>query len=117
MAEEPVSEGSGRPSPASTQERSKVLHALAFSAVIQGILMVFAGMVLDTGALRRLVGISMVFFWASVLGVALVRTVKRRSASGFDVALLKYGFLGFLALMPFLNSLAYFVKNRLGLLQ
>ncbi len=98
------------------RSRKDVLSALVFSVIVQGCLFLFSGFIMDTGNINRLVAVSTVFFWSALLGVFLVRLVKPRPPSGFDLALIKYGFLLFLVLMPFLDQLAYVIKTRLGLL-
>jgi hypothetical protein len=116
MPQEPSTEKPEVPAADTKLERLLVLRALGFSAVVQGCLYLFSGLILDGGNLNNLVGITMIFFWSAVLSVTLVRMLKPRAPSGFDIALIKYGFLGLLVLMPFLDALADVVKNRLGLL-
>jgi len=80
--------------------------AAIFAVVIQGVLWVLAGLVLDGGVLSRTVEYSALFFWAAVSATAAVRCVRWNSGfSMTDYLLTKYGFVFMIVVSVPLNML------------
>ena len=92
--------------------RSGLSDALTFTIVIQLLVCIFTGLILDGGVLNRFACYCSLFFWASVFGAAVVAGIRGgRKLTATDFGLLKYGYVLILALMVPLNVLVAILKG------
>ena len=80
--------------------------------VIQGIVLVLTGMMLDCGLTNRIATFALLFYWSSFFGALLVRLIIRQfTFTRFDAELIKFSYFAYLVILPLLDALIASLKG------
>lgn len=86
--------------------------AVVTALVIQGIIYISTAMMLDAGVTSRIATFALLFWWSSFLGALLVRVATRQFIfTRADAALIKFSYLAYLVILPFLDLLVGRLKG------
>ncbi len=86
--------------------------AVVTALVIQGVIYILTGMMLDCGATNQIATYALLFYWASFVGALLCRLVTRQiTFTCFDAGLVKFSYFAYLVILPFLNALVGQLKG------
>ncbi len=86
--------------------------AVVSALVIQGIIFVLTGMMLDCGLTNRIASFALLFWWSSFFGALIVRVVTRQfTFTPLDAGLIKFSYFGYLVILPLLDMLMGMLKG------
>lgn len=86
--------------------------AVVTAFVIQGVVFILTGMMLDCGLTNRIATFALLFYWSSFAGALVLRLVTRHfTFTPFDAGLVKFSYFAYLVILPFLDMLVAKLKG------